>query len=538
MFLLPDYRVQQRDFLLEITRAMTSQLDLGEVLRLILRSAVTMLGGEVGLMALREGDDNTLRVRALIGVPPEDVAVFAPLLTGVTDTGEGIVIADFEAKLRRVAEQLQLPLRQVVALPLTLRNDFVGVIYVFRTFTAATTLNDRRVLQSFADQAAIAVHNARLYRAVSQERQRLARILEHSADGVMILDGGRMIQTFNKAMARMSGWTPENVVGKPYEAVIRWAGRPQGTDLVEAMQDGWPWAAAGKEQGTESFYVEGDLLRADGTTIGVGMTCAALMDSEERLINIIINVRDISHFREAQKMKSTFISVISHELKTPVALIKGYAETLLRDDAHWDEQVVRNGLQVIGEEADRLAGQIENLLAASKLQAEGMTLKYEEVALDEIVSEAVERFKTQTEKHHFKVEFGRDFPTVPGDATRLRQVIDNLIGNAVKYSPRGGLVRISGTYTAAEVRIAVQDEGVGIPQEEWEHIFDRFYRVDDALTRKTQGTGLGLYLARAVVEAHGGKIGVHSVPGQGSTFYFTIPRRQVYPYSDRDGSTG
>lgn len=534
MFLLPDYRVRQRDFLLEITQAMTSQLDLGEVLRLILRASVSMLAGEVGLMALREGEDGALRVRALIGAAPEDVAVFTPLLTGVTDSGEGIIIADFEAKLRRVAERLQLPLRQMIALPMMLGQEFVGVIYVFRSFTAATTLNDRRVLQSFADQAAIAVHNARLYQAVNQERQRLARILENSADGVMILDGGRTIQTFNKAIARMTGWTPDHVVGKPYDVVIRWAGRPQGKDLVEAMQAGWPWPSASRA--SETLYVEGDLLRADGTALGVGMTYAPLIDNEGRLINIIINVRDISHFREAQKMKSTFISVISHELRTPVALIKGYAETLLREDAKWDEQVVRNGLQVIGEEADRLTELIENLLAASKLQAEGMALKYEEVMLDELAHAVVERFRTQTDKHRFVVEFPRDFPAVPGDASRLRQVIDNLVSNAVKYSPRGGEVRISGTYTPGEVRIAVQDQGVGIPQEEWERIFDRFYRVDDALTRKTQGTGLGLYLARAVVEAHGGKIGVHSVPGQGSTFYFTIPRRQVYQHQDRDRS--
>ena len=527
MFLLPDFRVRQRDFLLEISRAMTAQLDLGEVLRLILRSSVTMLAGEVGLIALREQGTRGLRVRALIGVSPDHVQVFSPLLVGVSDEGSGIVIPDIENKLREVAEELQMPLRQLVALPMVLGDEFMGVVYVFRAFSGTTSLNDQLVLQSFADQAAIAVHNARLYSAMNQERQRLERILQYSADGVMILDATRAILTFNKAMSRMSGWQSDVVLGQPYDAVIKWAARPQGTDLVEAMKAGWPGSEDSKSE-PGALYAEGDLLRPDGTHIGVGMTYAPLIDAEGRLINIIVSVRDISNFREAQKMKSTFISVISHELKTPVALIKGYAGTLRRDDADWDSGVVQEGLSVIEEEADRLTGLIENLLAATKLQAEGMQVKYEDVRLDNIARYVVERFATQTEHHQFSVEFPPDFPSIPGDSTRLRQVIDNLVGNAVKYSPNGGTIRVAGAFTDDVVRVEVQDEGVGLPEEEWDRIFERFYRVDDALSRRTQGTGLGLYLSQAVIQAHGGEIGVHSIPGQGSTFYFILPRHQAY----------
>lgn len=517
---------------------MTAQLDLTEVLRLILQASVTMLAGEVGLIALRENDEATLRVRALIGVGPEYVPVFAPLLTGFTDVStEGVNVPGFDQKLRQVAQALGLPLRQAIALPMYLADEFIGVIYVFRTFSGTATLNDRRVLQSFADQAAIAVHNARLYEEVNRERMRLESILDHSADGVMILDPGLAITTFNKAMSRISGWPPEAVLGKPYDAIITWVSRPQGVDLAEAVRSGWPYTgqADGKDKSgaSDTLYVEGDLLRPDGTQIGVGITYAPLLDEEGRLINIIVNVRDITHFREAQQMKSTFISVISHELKTPVALIKGYAGTLRREDANWDPAVVQQSLAVIEEEADRLAELIENLLAASKLQAEGMRLNLEDVSLVDLVQRSVSRFQTQTDKHTFEVDFPPDFPIVPGDEERLRQVIDNLLSNAIKYSPDGGMIRIGGTFTPDEVRITVQDQGVGLPQDEWERIFDRFYRVDDALSRKTQGTGLGLYLSRAIVEAHGGKIGVHSTPGHGSTFYFTLPRYQRYLRKDR-----
>ncbi len=527
VLLLPDFRVRQRDYLLEITRAMTAQLDVGEVLRLILRASVAMLAGEVGLIALHDPRAARTRVRAVYGVGAEHVSVFEPLLAPeiIDPETHAFDPAEFDRRLRSVAQALDLPLRQAVALPMYLGHEAIGMIYVFRTFTGTASPNDQRVLQSFADQAAIAVHNARLYAEVVREQKRLASILDHSADGVMILDAQRRIETFNKAMSSISGWLPDQAIGQPYDAIVTWASRPDGTDLAEAMQSGWP---QGRDEQAASLYVEGDLMRPDGTRIGVGITYAPLTDADGRLINIIANVRDVTHFREAQEMKSTFISVVSHELKTPVALIKGYAGTLRREDANWDRRVVQQSLAVIEEEADRLTDLIENLLAASKLQAEGMRLKYEDVSLLALAQASVTRMKTQTDKHRFVIKFAPDFPVIPGDSLRLRQVLDNLVGNAVKYSPNGGEVRLEGTYDDDTVRVAVSDQGVGLPQDELGRIFERFYRVDDALTRRTQGTGLGLYLSRAVVEAHGGTIGVTSKPKQGSTFYFTLPRHQAY----------
>src|SRR5690606_34179244 len=160
------------------------------------------------------------------------------------------------------------------------------------------------------------------------------------------------------------------------------------------------------------------LQRVDGTTISVGITYAALRRPNGDLQNVIANVRDITHFREAEQLKSTFISVISHELKTPVALITGYADTLRREDAHWEPTTVQNGLKVIEEEADRLGELIENLLAASKLQAEGMRLTLDDVSLPALVGQSIERFKTQTDAHTLTAEFQDGFPIITGDHTR------------------------------------------------------------------------------------------------------------------------
>ena len=524
MLLLPDYRVRQRDYLLEISRALTSQLNLDEVLRLILEASVAMLSGQIGLIALADGD-GSFNIRATFGLRNDQIPLFEPLLDHIISNSEqSFDVDELNRQMRIVARSLDMRLRQVVALPLVMRGETVGVIFIFRAYSGQSTTNDRIVLQSFADQAAIAVHNAQLYQYVSHERQRLAAILDNSADGIMILDAQQRILRFNKALGRMLGWSPTDVIGHFHDMVVHWDHIEQGRSLDKALESGWP-RQRGADAPQDTLYVEGDLTRPDGTRISVGITYAALLDESGVLRNIIANVRDITHFRQAEEMKSTFISVISHELKTPVALIKGYAGTLRREDARWDAKTIQQSLAVIEEEADRLTELIENLLAASKLQADGMQLtNITDVNLAAVAVRSVERFQTQTKKHKLVVSFPPDFPTVQGDETRLRQVIDNLVGNAIKYAPQGGEVRISGKFDEHSVTLSVKDQGVGVPLDEQERIFERFYRVDGALTRKTQGTGLGLFLARAVIEAHHGKIWVESQPGKGATFSFTLPR--------------
>jgi PAS domain S-box-containing protein len=526
MLILPDYRVRQRDYLLQIARALTSRLDVGEVLRLILGASLAMLSGEVGLIALRE-EDNRFRARASVGVPAEKLHVFKPLLENIfiDEQHGGIRYDQLELKMRLVARALDMRLRQVITLPMLMGDQVLGVIFVFRSYVGEYTADEQSILQSFADQAAIAVHNAQLYERLSAEQQRLSAILEHSADGVLIMDAKQRIVGFNKALARITGWNQAEALGQLHDSIIFWERVEHGQPLGAALASGWARQPCKDDDEPDTRYVEGDLRRRDGSLISLGITYTALFDDDGRLQNIIANVRDITHFRRAQEAKSAFISAVSHELKTPVALIKGYASTLRREDAHWDEATVQRALAVIEDEADRLAGMIENLLAASKLQAEGMRLtQIGEVDLIELVSRAVERFRTQSQQHRLILDLPPDLPTVRGDAVRLRQVFDNLLSNAIKYSPDGGEIRVTGSYDAQGVTISVSDQGVGIPAEELPHIFERFYRVDNTLSRRTQGTGLGLYLANAFIKAHGGRISVESALNKGSTFHVWLPR--------------
>jgi PAS domain S-box-containing protein len=522
--MLPDFRVRQRDYLLEIARAITEELDFATVLRRILESAVELLAGQAGLIALRE-EEGRWHVRAYSGIPESFIQYFDPLLADIPEQGDPqrFALPEINRRLRAIAELTTLGLLQGVAIPMSARGEVIGLIYIFRSYPADFSSNDRALLSSFAVQAAIAVQNARLYQQVSQEKRRLDALLESSGDGVMIMTPSHRIQRFNRAMARLTGWSAADAIGRTHEDVIRWARREPGQDLLEAEAGGWPLAGTAGPNGP-MLYLEGDLLRKDGGITPVGITYTALFDREGRQVNLIADVHDITKFREAEELKSTFISIISHELKTPVALIKGYAETLRREDAKWDPAVVQESLAVIVEEADRLTDLIDKLLDASRLQAGALKLNLSEVALDQLAAKLVEKFRTQSAKHSLRAEFPPRFPEIRGDEERLTQVLSNLLSNAIKYSPNGGQIVVSGQATPDSVILRVSDEGPGIASAELPHVFDRFYRGESDLTRRVKGTGLGLFLAKAVVEAHQGRIWVESTPGQGATFIFTLPR--------------
>lgn len=519
MLTLPDYPVRQRDFLLEISRAITARLDLTEVLRRVLHASVAMTAARVGIVALRSED--SFAVRAFAGMPAEQVPILNQKLTElVSGAGENFDPEYLNTKLREMALTIDESLAQSIAMPLVFADKPLGFLIVFRSYSAKIMASDVQILQSFADQAAIAVHNAQLYGAINQERQRLFAILNNSGDGVMILSANLMILQVNRAFEYMTAWSTTDAVNQPLDEIIVWR-RVEHMDLREAMERG---LFPKKDANGNTFSVEGEIERRDGLVTSIGITYAPLF-VDNRLESIIANVRDITNFRRVQEMQNVFISTVSHELRTPVALIKGYASTLLRPDAQWNMDVVKQSLEVIEDEADRLTELIDDLLTASKIQAErSIKLTLSDIKLDLLGARAVERFTTQSSRHKIVLSFQADFPAIQGDARLLRQVIDNLLTNAIKYSPNGGTITVGGRYTDTAVTFFMRDTGVGIAEADQQHIYDRFYRVDGNLTSKTKGTGLGLYLVKAIVEAHHGEINVKSQPGSGSTFFFTLPR--------------
>jgi PAS domain S-box-containing protein len=516
--MLPDLRIRQRDYLLKIGRALTQELDFDKLLARILGDATELLAGQAGLIALR-GEQGGWKLKATHGLPAALARHIDPLLAEVSDHEEParFELPEINRLLQRITRIVSMNLLTGVGLPLIVHERVIGLIFIFRSYRGVFSANDRALLQSFADQAAVAVKNAQLYTEVNREKQRLDALLDSSADGILILRPDKTIERCNPAFKRLWGGEVEKIQGKKHGEIVRFLNKDQGISLEEAEAGGWPLTPHA------TLYVEGDVLRLDDTPLAVGITYAPLLSSEGNLLNIIATARDITHFREAEELKGTFISVISHELKTPVALIKGYVGTLRRDDVSWNSEVVQDSLEVIEEEADRLTELIENLLDASRLQAGGLKLSLIDLAFEPFAEKMAERFRTQSSKHEIIVDFPAEFPIVMADEERLSQVLSNLLSNAIKYSPDGGQIRISGQVRSEHLIICVQDQGPGIAPGDIPHVFDRFYRSDTA-SRTTKGAGLGLYLTRAIIEAHGGRIWVDPRPGDGARICFSLPR--------------
>ena len=511
--MLPDIRVKERDYLLEISRALTEELDLDKLLGRILKYAIEMLAGHAGFIALNK-QNNRWSLSVTHGLPAAILRFLDSWLEKIPPSQDP---QDLEiAELDRLLQQISMGNLSAVGLPLIAQKKVIGFIYIFRNYRGVFSPNDRSLLSSFANQAAIAVRNARLYTQVNQEKQRSDAMLDSAADGILILNPDHSIERTNAAFARMVGLPQDQIQQMDHSEIIQWVNPPHGVTLEKAEAGGWPLSPQAH------LYVEGDLKRPNGQPpLPVGITYAPLISMEGVLINSIATIRDITHFRQADELKSEFVSIVSHELKTPVALIKGYVSTLRRDDVEWDSDVMDNSLQVIEEEADRLTELIEDLLDASRLQAGGITLKKTDISMKNLVDRLAERFQVQTDQHEIIVDIPDGFPVIMADETRIEQVISNLISNAIKYAP-GGEIRISGSYRPDQVIICVTDDGPGIANCDLPHIFDRFYRAQET-SRKTKGAGLGLYLARANVEAHGGRIWADPHSTKGARICFSLP---------------
>jgi two-component system, OmpR family, phosphate regulon sensor histidine kinase PhoR len=238
----------------------------------------------------------------------------------------------------------------------------------------------------------------------------------------------------------------------------------------------------------------------------------------------VLVLHDVSEIRRLERVRRDFVANVSHEFKTPLTAIQGFAETLL-GGALRDKQNSLRFLKIIRDHAVRMGRLTEDLLKLSLIEAGKLELNVQPVAIADLVEPCLEIVRPRAEQKELTLvtECPPELPPVLGDANRLREIIQNLLDNAIQYTSAGGCIRVRATNSGGSVVLAVSDTGIGIPQADQERIFERFYRVDSARAREVGGTGLGLAIAKHLVEAHGGQIEVQSELGRGSTFSFRLP---------------
>ncbi len=252
---------------------------------------------------------------------------------------------------------------------------------------------------------------------------------------------------------------------------------------------------------------------------------------------LIAETAETTALREANKLKDDFMSMVSHELRTPLASIKGYSRTLLADDGHWDDETRSEFLNIISDESDKLAELVENLLEMTRIDGDRLRIMPEPVLLGRYCRDVVARVSNQYRDIKFECEVSDKLPLVEADPRRLEQVLVNLLQNAAKYS-HAEVIKVKADYDGDwSVVICVEDDGIGIAPEHLPHLFDKFYRVEakgESGVGISAGTGLGLTISKALVEAQRGRIWVTSTPGKGTTFYFTVPTLRMHDYGEHN----
>jgi signal transduction histidine kinase len=228
--------------------------------------------------------------------------------------------------------------------------------------------------------------------------------------------------------------------------------------------------------------------------------------------------------KQVDRLRAELMATLSHELRTPLAAIKGYATALLLEEAEWPEEKRNEFLRLIDGETDNLQAMITDLLDSSLIELSQLAIEPQPVRLPKLSKAVAEEIQRRTEIHHLVLDFPPDFPLVDADPRRIQQVLRNILDNAIKYAPGGGLIMIRGEVRPADVVISIADQGVGISPEDLIPLFEKYFRVKAPTGYHVAGTGLGLPVARAIVEAHGGRIWAESKLGQGTTLYFSLPR--------------
>jgi PAS domain S-box-containing protein len=516
---------ERLSFLGEASTLLASSLDYVDTLTRIAQLVVPRLADwcTVDMLA----DDGSIRRLATTHVDPEkarwawDVSRRFPIdpdsevgVPHVLHTGEPQFYPEIPEELLAAAAERQpglkealdeLGLSSAMIVPIAARGRTLGAIsFVWAESGRRYTPADLELAGDLGRRAGIAVDNAQLYRE-AEERAQAARILASVGDGIVLIDTAGVVRYWNRAAEAITGLARSAVLDRP---------------AVEAIP-GWETVAKLVPVSLDPPAVP----RAHSLPLGVGERELWLSVSGVSVLDgTVYAFRDLTEERALETLKTEFVSTVSHELRTPLAAIYGAAMTLGREEVAHDEEQSSMLLNVITNESDRLARTVNAILWASRLDSDALSPTIEECDAVRLARDVVDAQRTHL-PGHLRLELVSEsgLPPVAADPDKVRQVLTNLVDNAVKYSPDGGEVRVEVSGKGEHVRFAVHDEGLGIPHAEHRRIFDKFYRLDPDMTRGIGGTGLGLYICRELVRRMDGRIWVTSEPGRGSTFAFELP---------------
>ena len=495
-------RNRELNLLPEIGKELSARTDIKELANVLLKRTVETLGaiqGNIIILGSANEPQQNYQV-SLSASESSNAETILPegLLNHIKESHQGLVIGNARNDPLWQANQQDTTIRSAVIAPLHGRKDLLGLLVLTHEQENYFNLDHLLLLQAIASQAAIAVENARLYSNVAQEQKRLAAVLQHAAEAILMFDaqgrlnllnpeGEKLFTDFN---ANINQVLPE---GYGYDAFIQLLEEARLSHMAKSGEVIWP------DQRTFVALI---------TPIENGGQVAIL--------------HDVTHFKDLERVKNEFIATASHDLKNPITTIAGFS-ALLSHAGPLNEQQ-QDFVNRIQSAAQTMSELVQNMLSLAQMDLNA-TRKYAPIEMGKILAEMADEFTPQAKLKEQALSFTPPVALVhvSGDPLQMRQLFRNLIGNAIKYTPKGGAVTVTVKTTGAQILIDIQDNGYGIPASDLPFIFNRFYRVRNDKASEIEGNGLGLAIVKSIVEQHSGQVSVESELNKGSCFCVSLP---------------
>ncbi|MBK9925228.1 MAG: response regulator [Anaerolineales bacterium] len=493
-------RNRELNLLPEIGKELSARPNIDELADIILRRTVETLGAMQGHVFIFNEKAPFHREYHLDAVSSSTATQLPPLndLVGkVKETRQSLIIADTETDTFWQGGP-DTPVKSAIIVPMFGRHDLIGLLILTHEQTGYFNLDHQLLLQAITSQASIAVENAQLYSSVAKEQLRLNAVLQSAADAILVFDADGCLSLLNPAGEKLfAGYDAK--LGLP---LARGRGYDSLIELLETASE------TSKPTTGEFISPNKQAFSALLTPIENG-GCVAIL-------------HDVTHFKDLERVKNEFVATASHDLRNPITSIKGYAQLIMFGGELNENQT--DFVQRILRGTTHMSELVENMLDLAKMDL-GLERKNDEVDIHSLLLQTADEFKPQADLKGQKLllEETVSSPKVRGDAFQLGQVLHNLVGNAIKYTPNEGTVHLSLQVDDCHVSIRVQDTGYGIPASDLPHIFDRFYRVRNSGHDDIEGNGLGLAIVKAIAEQHGGDVSVESELRKGSCFILTLP---------------
>jgi signal transduction histidine kinase/DNA-binding response OmpR family regulator len=496
-------QLQELNAINAIGKSVTSLLDLEQVLTRVVEAATFLARAEEGSLMLLDDASGELYLRATKNVD-EIVArglrirVDDSLAGRVVSTGRPVLLSG--EGLTKIATTYLV--KSLLMVPLQAPDsNVIGVLIVDNQVSSqAFGDHDLRMLTAMANYATTAIHNASLVESLQSEKNKTETVLRETSEAVLVMDDAERVLLCNRAALSAFDLKEGSVIGYPLREVLP---NQELTDLLARHEKA-------------GIPVQAELALDDGRTLHASVSAI-------KGVGLAIVMHDITHLKEVDRIKSEFVSAISHDLRTPLTTIQGYVDLLPRAGPLNQRQ--HEFLTRVQRSLSSVSDLVSDLLDITRIET-GADIDMVPTDLKAIVEEVVLELTSELEakQHDLQTHLPESLSPIMGNPRRLRQVISNLVGNAIKYTPKNGVIELEAAEGEDHVMVAVRDNGLGIPAADQPYVFDKFFRVDQPETRDIPGTGLGLAIVKSVVEGHGGRVWVESEPGQGSAFILLLPK--------------